>query len=244
MNRIAVVTGGSGGIGQAIALTLARDHFLVIALYYKNKKKAEDLVLQARTEGNQIEIMPCDVTDINQTKKCFDEILKSYHHIDVLVYAAGISSIGLFTDTTEQEWNRIIETNLSGAYRCIYHTLSDMISRKKGSIVLISSMWGEVGASCEVAYSASKAALIGMSKALAKETGPSGIRVNCVTPGLIDTDMNHNVDESSLQAIVEDTPLGRIGSAMDVARTVSFLVSDDASFITGQVLGVSGGFVI
>ena len=157
---------------------------------------------------------------------------------------AGVALIRLFTDTDETSWDRLFDVNVKGAYHCLQAVLPGMISRQEGAVVNISSMWGEVGASCEAAYAASKAALIGLTKALAKELGPSGIRVNCVTPGTIDTEMNAELDEETRAALAEETPLCRLGEAEDVAKAVLFLAGEQASFITGQVLGVSGGYVI
>ena len=245
MNRIAVVTGGSGGIGRAIVLRLLRDGFQVIALYCRNRNILENLCQEAREKNlGQMYPMQCDVTDPNSVTGTFSEIHRIFHHIDLLVCAQGVASIRLFTDTDEEEWNRILSVNLTGTYRAIYAALPGMITRKSGNIITISSMWGEVGASCEAAYSASKAGIIGLTKALAKELGPSGIRVNCVSPGVIATAMNQDLSDETMQTLCDETPLERIGTPEDVAEAVAFLASQQSSFITGQILGVSGGMII
>ena len=162
----------------------------------------------------------------------------------MLINNAGIAESALFTDVTDEMWKRMLDTNLSGAFYASRAVLPNMISKKRGVILNVSSMWGQVGASCEVHYSAAKAGLIGMTKALAKEVGPSGIRVNCVSPGVIDTDMNANLSDSDIEALKNETPLERIGNATDIAEALLFLASDKASFITGQDIGVNGGLII
>lgn len=189
--------------------------------------------------------MPCravkaDVSNPAEVEAMFDEI----GAVDVLVNNAGISSQKLFTDITDDEWRRTIGVNLDGVFYCCRSALPHMISRKSGVIINISSMWGEVGASCEVHYSASKAGIIGLTKALAKEVGPSGVRVNCITPGVVMTDMMSEFDDETVNELKAETPLNRLGTPEDIAAAVLFLASDDASFITGQTLGVNGGFII
>ena len=174
----------------------------------------------------------------------FGNITDTFGQPDVLINNAGVSSQQLFTDVTEEEYDRIMDTNLKGPFLCTKEVLPGMIYRKSGCIINISSMWGQVGGSCETIYSASKAGLIGLTKALAKEEGPSGIRVNCIAPGVIDTKMNAMHSEETMQALKEETPLERIGTPQDIANAALFLASDQASFITGQVLGVNGGMII
>ena len=186
----------------------------------------------------------CDIGNFAQAQATVADLLTAYRHIDVLVNNAGIAHIGLITDMTEAQWDRLFAVNLKGAFALTQAVLPGMISRRQGAIINIASMWGEVGASCEAAYSASKAALIGFTKALSKEVGPSGVRVNCVSPGVIATDMNAELDADALGALREETPLQRIGTAEDVAKTVLFLSGEGAAFITGQVVGVSGGLVV
>ena len=244
MRKIALITGGSRGIGAACVRAFAEEGYAVVFLYNHSRDKAEALVQSLRAEGRDVAAFSCDVSDPQQVSNVLAEILRSYRHIDVLVNCAGIAHIGLFTDMTEAEWDHLFAVNVRSAFSVTKAVLPGMISRQQGAIVNVSSMWGEVGASCEVAYSATKAALIGMTKALAKVVGPSGVRVNCVTPGVIDTDMNAQLTDADREELAEETPLGRIGEAAEVARTILYLCGEGASFITGQVLGVSGGLVI
>ena len=244
MRKIALITGGSRGIGAACVRIFAEDGYAVIFLDNNSREKAETLVQTMRAEGRDVSAYQCDVADAVQVQSVIADILRTYRHIDVLVNCAGIAHIGLFTDMTEAEWDCLFSVNVRSAFSVTKAVLPGMISGQKGSIVNVSSMWGEVGASCEVAYSATKAALIGLTKALAKEVGPSGVRVNCVTPGVIDTDMNAQLTDDDRAALAEETPLGRIGAAEEVAKTILFLCGEGASFITGQVMGVSGGLVI
>ncbi len=244
MRKIALITGGSRGIGAACVRVFAEDGYAVVFLYNKSAEKADALVQTLRGEGQDVAAYQCDVSDPAQVKAVVANILRSYHRIDALVNCAGIAHIGLFTDMTEDEWDRLFAVNVRSAFSVTKAVLPGMISAQKGSIVNVSSMWGEVGASCEVAYSATKAALIGMTKALAKEVGPSGVRVNCVTPGVIDTDMNAQLTDDDRASLADETPLGRIGAAEEVAKAILYLCGEGASFVTGQVLGVSGGLVI
>ena len=244
MRKIALITGGSRGIGAACVRAFAEDGYAVAFLYNSSREKAEALVQQLRVEGRDVSAWQCDVADAAQVKTVVAEILRTYRRVDALVNCAGIAHIGLITDMTEAEWDRLFAVNVRSAFSVTKAVLPGMISRQMGAVVNVSSMWGEVGASCEVAYSATKAALIGLSKALAKEVGPSGVRVNVVTPGVIDTDMNAQLTDADRAELADETPLGRIGSAAEVAKTILFLCGEGASFITGQVLGVSGGLVI
>ena len=244
MRKIALITGGSRGIGAACVRAFAEDGYAVAFLYNRSEAKAQSLVQTLRADGRDVSAYRCDLADPDQVKKVIADILRTYRRIDTLVNCAGIAHIGLFTDMTEDEWDYLFAVNVRSAFSVTRAVLPGMISAQKGSIVNVSSMWGEVGASCEVAYSATKAALIGMTKALAKEVGPSGVRVNCVTPGVIDTDMNASLTEDDRAALSDETPLGRIGEAAEVAKTILFLCSEGASFITGQIVGVSGGLVI
>lgn len=231
----ALVTGSSRGIGAACAKALHRDGYNVIINYNNSENAALSLAKELGCKA-----IRCDVSDYEQVKKMFDEI----GGIDILVCCAGISVTGLFSDVTPEQWRRLFSINVDGVYNCIQQTLPHMIHEKAGTIVTMSSIWGITGASCEVAYSATKAAVIGLTKALAKELGPSGITVNCVAPGVIDTDMNKNLSPEDMAALAEETPLGITGKPEDVAETVSFLVSDKARFITGQVISPNGGFLI
>ena len=244
MRRVALITGGSRGIGAACVRLFAESGYAAVFLYRSRDDKAHALVEELRAKGLDAACYRCDVSDGEQVRATVADILRLYHHVDGLVNNAGVAHIGLLTDMTESDWNAVFQTNIGSVFHVTQAVLPGMISRRQGSIVNVSSMWGETGASCEVAYSAAKAAVIGFTKALAKEVGPSGVRVNCVSPGLIDTDMNAEIDEESLRGIVEETPLSRVGTAEDVARAALFLAEDGASFITGQVLGVNGGLQI
>lgn len=244
MQKVALVSGGSRGIGRACVFALARAGWQVVFLCRSRTDLADDVLQQLRAEGLNAAWYACDVADASQVKQVMQQVLRIYHRVDLLVNNAAIAHIGLLTDMTEQQWDRIFDVNVKGAYHLIQSVLPGMVSRGCGNIINIASMWGEVGASCEVAYSAAKAALIGMTKALAKEVGPSGVRVNCVSPGVIDTDMNAELDDAAKAELADETPLGRMGMPEEVAQAVVYLSGDGASFITGQVLGVSGGLVV
>ena len=244
MRKIALITGGSRGIGAACVRAFAEEGYSVVFLYNRSEEKAQSIVQSLRAEGRDVAAYHCDLSDPARVRATLSDILRIYHRIDALVNCAGIAHIGLFTDMAEEEWDHLFAVNVRSAFSVTKAVLPGMISEQKGRIVNVSSMWGEVGASCEVAYSATKAALIGLTKALAKEVGPSGVCVNCVTPGVIDTDMNAQLTDDDRAALCDETPLGRIGDAAEVAKTILFLCSEGASFITGQVLGVSGGLVI
>ena len=240
--KVALITGASSGIGKAIALSLAQNGYAV-ALGCRNTVAAKAVADEIRQNGGTALVCPADVTSATEVESMVTAA-RALGPIELLVPAAGIAYQNLFQYTDEDTYDRIMDTNVKGAYLVAKAVLPDMISAGRGSIVFLSSMWGEVGASCEVVYSASKAALIGLCKALAKEVGPSGIRINCVAPGVICTPMTEVLGEDTLATLAEETPLGRIGSPREIADAVLFLAGDSAAFITGQVLGVNGGFVI
>ena len=242
--QIALITGGTGGIGEACVRLFASKGWSVLFLTSSQPEKAAALTAELRTSGASVDWRQCDLRDPAQVKASIHDLMTTWHHVDLLINNAGVSFTGLLTDMSDEDWDRVFDINVRAAFLLSRELLPDMISRQQGSIINISSMWGETGASCEVAYSASKAALIGFTKALAKEAGPSGIRVNCITPGVIDTRMNAHLSEADLDDLKDCTPLGRIGTPEDVAKAALFLAESDSSFITGQVLGVNGGFVI
>ncbi len=243
--KTALVTGASRGIGTACAIALAKCGYSIVLNYNKSEEKALELSkIIADNYSVDVLCVKADVSDKAQVDDMIEKIKAKFSTIDVLVNNAGISLQKLFTDITPQEWDEVISTNLTSVYNVTHAVLPLMIKKHSGSIVNISSMWGEVGASCEVAYSASKAGVIGLTKALAKEVAPSNVRVNCVTPGVIMTDMMNNFDENDLLLIKEEIPMGVFGTAKNVADTVAFLASEKASYITGQVIGVNGGMVI
>lgn len=236
--KTAIVTGGAKGIGAAIVKRLVRDGYKVALCYNSSAEQANKLCAEL---GENCHAYKLDITDSNAVNSTFADIEKNFGEISVLVNNAGIAEQVLFTDITDEMWRRMIETNLSGAFYCCRAALKYMINRKAGKIINISSIWGEIGGSCEVHYSAAKAGLIGMTKALAKEVGLSGITVNCVSPGVILTDMTSHFDDETMNELKGETPLNRIGTPEDVAGAVAFLASRDADFITGQDLAVNGG---
>ncbi len=234
-----IITGGSRGIGRALVEAFANRGHRVAFIYKCSDECASDL-----SDLTGAIRLKADLSDRASAFKAIEDSINALGGVDVLINNAGISHIGLFTDTDEETYRNIMGTNLDSAVFCSQASLSEMIHQKSGKIINISSMWGEVGASCEVIYSASKAALIGFTKALAKELGPSGINVNCITPGVIATDMNKSLDAATLDELKEETPLSRIGTPSDIADTALFLASPASDFITGQIIGVNGGLVI
>ena len=239
MEKIAFITGGSRGIGACTVRKFASNGYKVVFTYLNSKESASVIANECSALA-----IKADASKPEEMKEAIDTALKAFGKIDVLVNNAGISEFSLFTNITNEMWDKMIATNLSSAFYASSAVLPSMISRKSGSIINIASMWGEIGASCEVHYSTAKAGLIGMTKALAKELAPSNIRVNCVSPGAIDTDMNNHLSSEDIEAIKAETPLNRLGTCEDIANAIFFLASDNASFITGQILGVNGGMVI
>ena len=242
--KTALITGASRGIGAETARLLAGNGYHVGIHYRQAKEQAALLAEELRRLGVSAAVYQADVSDPRQVEAMMAAFLSDFGHIDALVCNAGIARQELFTDTTPESWREMMGTDLDGVFYCCREAVSDMLRRKAGRIVTISSMWGQVGASCEVAYSAAKAGVIGLTKSLAKELGPSGITVNCVAPGVIETDMIQMLTREDKHALAEETPLERLGTPKDVAQTVWFLLSDAGSFFTGQVLAPNGGFII
>lgn len=239
-----LITGASRGIGAAAARLLAARGYAVAINYCHSEAAAFALAEELTREGCTALPVRADVSDGVQCRKMIDTVLEKFCQLDTLVCNAGVSHFGLLSDLTDGEWRNIFGVNVDGVFHCCRAAIPHFVRRKAGKIVTVSSMWGQAGASCEAAYSASKAAVIGLTKALAKELGPSGITVNCVAPGVIGTEMNARLGPETLAELADGTPLGRIGTADEAARAIAFLASPDADFITGQVLGVSGGFVM
>ena len=242
VNKVVIVTGGSRGIGAEIVKTLANENYKVILNYNNSKEQAEKIQQDLLEQGKEIEIIKADVSKKEEAKKLIQFALNKFNKIDVLINNAGISQEGLFTDVTEEEWQKIMNINLNSVFYCTQQALKYMIQEQQGCIINISSIWGETGASCEVAYSATKAAINGMTKALAKEVGPSNIRVNAIAPGIIDTDMNRNLTTEELEQIKEQIPLNKIGKAIDIAKCVKWLIEDE--YTTGQIISINGGWYI
>lgn len=244
MKGVALVTGASGGIGRAIAVALAREGYTVAVHCHRNEQKAQAVRDEILAMGGRAEVFVCDITDADAVDYMVNEICRTLGCVTVLVNNAGIAQQKLFTDLSVDEWQQMMAVHVDGAFYTCRAVLPDMIRSHSGSIVNISSMWGQTGGSCEVHYSTAKAALIGLTKALAKEVGPAGVRVNCVAPGVIRTEMLAELSRETLNDLEEETPLCRLGMPEDVAEAVTFLVSDKAGFITGQVLAPNGGIVI
>lgn len=246
-NKVVLITGASKGIGSQIARKFASEGYDVFINYNNSKEDAFNLMkeLKDKYEDQNIEIYKADVSIRSEVKEMINSIVSKYKKIDVLVNNAGISNTKIFNDVTEDEIRKIIDINLIGTFNVTQEVLNScMINNKKGNIINISSIWGLCGASMEVIYSMTKAGIIGMTKSLAKELGPSNIRVNAIAPGWIETDMTNKYSLEEKQEFCDDIPLERTGNASDVAEVASFLASDAASYITGQVINVDGGYVI
>ena len=243
-DKVAVVTGASRGIGQEIAKTLAAQGATVIVNYNGSAKKAAETIQEIETMGGKAEAVQCDVSDFDKAKELLDYVIKTYGHVDILVNNAGITRDNLMMRMSEGEFDAVIRTNLRGTFLCMKAVSRLMLKQRYGRIVNLSSVVGLRGNAGQVNYAASKAGVIGLTKALAKEVGPSHITVNCVAPGVISTEMNAALDQETLSALQEETPLERIGSPEDAAHAIVFLASEKADFITGQVISPNGGFVI
>ena len=243
MRKVAFITGASGGIGSACARQLAKDGYAVALGFSSNESSANALSAELKSQGFEALAVQCDITDSGSITSSVSLIEKDLGAVSLLVNNAGIANISLFTDNSYDDLRKMLDTDLLGAMELSRQVLPAMISAKCGNIINISSVWGEKGASCEVAYCAAKAGLIGFTKALAREEAPSGIRVNCISCGYIDTKMNAELSDDDKQAVLDEIPACRFGTPQDVADTVSFLASDKSSYITGQVIRVDGCWI-
>jgi len=237
-----IVTGGSRGIGKCLVENFPRDGYNVILNYNKSENSAKQIKNKLLEEGFEIGIFKADISKREDVKKLIDFALKKYGNIDVLVNNAGVAKIQVFSDVTEEDWDEIMNTNLKSVLFTIQEVLPNMIHQKKGCIINISSVWGIIGASCEAVYSASKAGVDAITKSLAKELGPSNIRVNSIAPGIIDTEMNSSLDVKIKKEIEQEIPLGRIGKPIDVYRCAKWIIEDE--YTTGQIISPNGGWVI
>lgn len=244
LSNTIIITGAAGGIGSALTVKFAANGWNVVANYNKSYSAAKLLRDSLVANGASIVTCQADLTKRNEVFAMVDTALSRFGRIDALINNAGISQQKLFTDITDDDWDIMMSTNLKSAFLCSQAVLPDMISNKSGKIVNISSMWGVSGASCEVHYSASKAGMIGLTKALAKEVAPSGINVNCIAPGLIETSMNDNFTVEELSEFINEIPLGRMGTPSEVAELAYFLCSENADYLTGQVISQDGGINI
>ena len=244
MQKTVLITGASRGIGAETARRFSAAGYAVAIHYHRSEERALALAEELRRAGGEVLTVQADVGDWSQVRKMVDNVLDKFCQLDILICNAGVSWQGLLSEMPVEDWRRLCAVDLDGVFYCCKAVIPHFVARKAGKILTVSSMWGQVGGSCESAYSAAKAGVIGLTRALAKELGPSGIAVNCVAPGVIATEMNRNLTPEDLDALREETPLGRIGTAGDVAESLLFLASEGASFITGQVLAPNGGLVI
>lgn len=244
MNKTVLITGSSRGIGADTARLFAKEGYNVVINYNSSENSAEALCDELLKTNSNVIAIKANVANENEVKDMFLKIKNTFGGVDVLVNNAGISKIGVINDFSESDWDNMFNVNVKGAFLCIKQAIPTMLSKGKGKIINLSSMWGISGASCEVCYSSTKAAIIGLTKSLAKELGPSNINVNCIAPGVIETEMNKSLSEEDMTILKEETPLMRIGQPSDVAKGILFLASDNSDFITGQVLSVDGGFIV
>ena len=241
--KCALITGASGGIGKAIALRLASDGFDIAACYYSDETGAAELDKELESLGIKHRMYKADVSDYARMKAVFEDAVEYFGSIHVLVNNAGMAQQKLFTDISEEEFDRICAVNFKSVFNCCQFAVPDMVRRKSGKIINVSSMWGICGASCETVYSATKAAVIGFTKALAKELAPSNVQVNCIAPGAIDTKMNSILSDDDKATFAAEIPSGRFGSPEEIAGIVSFLAGKDSSYITAQTVVADGGFI-
>ncbi len=244
MSKTVLVTGASGDIGSAIATAFAQAGYNVVLGCHSNPERAHQLQSQLQAQGHSCMVCKADVARQDEVAHMFEEVRRTFGDVDILVNNAGISQQKLFDTLSLDDWERMMAVHVTGTFLCCRQAMRSMLAKKSGCIVNIASMWGQVGAACEVHYSAAKAAVIGLTRALAKESGPSGIRVNCVAPGVVEGVMMQPFSQDERESLNEQTPLGRAATPKDVADAAMFLASDAAGFITGQVLAVNGGFVV
>ncbi len=244
MEKTAIITGASKGIGAQMAILFAEKGYNVVVNYNESMESAKILTTSLRSRGHSVIAFKADVSNRLETDLLVKETLYKFGSIDVFINNAGVSKIGLISEIDDFDVNKIFDINLKGTYNCCKSVTPVMVNQKHGKIINIASMWGEIGASCEVAYSASKAGIIGLTKALAKELAPSNINVNCISPGLIETSMNKDLSIDDIAEFVDSIPLGRIGYPEDIASLAYYLASDESDYITGQIIGVNGGFVV
>ena len=242
MKKTVIVTGGSKGIGESIVKDLSKKEYNIVLNYNKSEENAKKIQKELKENGILIDIFKADVSKREEVKKLIEYTLEKYKNIDILINNAGISQTKLFTDITDEDWNRMINTNLNSVFYVTQEALPNMIHNKNGCIINISSVWGMVGASCEVHYSVSKAGIDAMTKSLAKELGPSNIRVNSIAPGIIKTDMISNLKEEEIKAIEQEIPLEKIGIPDNIVKCVNWLIDDE--YTTGQIISINGGWVI
>lgn len=240
--KIIIITGASRGIGREIAKTLAREGYTIIANYNKSEREAQKLKKELQEENKEIDIYKANIANEEETQEMIKYVIKKYKKIDVLINNAGIDKIQLVTEVTKEDWDEIINTNLYGTFYISQQAAKNMIQNKQGKIINISSIWGQIGASMEVVYSISKAGVDGLTKALAKELGPSGIQVNSIAPGFIKTEMNSNFNEQEINEIKDEIPLQKLGECTDIAKCVKWLIEDN--YVTGQVIAINGGWSI
>ncbi len=240
--KTVIVTGGSRGIGASIVKELAKCGYNVVLNYKKSEEAAKNIQKELCNQNINIEIFKADVSKRAEVKELVKFTLDKFKNVDILINNAGIDQIKLFTDITDDDWNTMMQVNVNSVFYCTQEVLENMIHNKKGCIINISSIWGSIGASCEVHYSASKAAIEGMTKALAKELGPSNIRVNSIAPGIVNTDMNKQLAKEELEELKKEIPLGRIAEPDEIVKSVTWLIEDE--YISGQIIAVNGGWGI
>lgn len=240
MNKVIIITGASRGIGKEIAKELAKKGNTIIANYNKSEKQAKELKEELNKNKINIDIYKADVSKREEAKTLVEYTIKKYGKIDILINNAGISQFKEFTQITDKDWENMINTNLNSVFYMTQETCKNMIHNKNGCIINISSIWGVVGASCEVHYSVSKAGIDAMTKSLAKELGPSNIRINSIAPGIINTDMNKNLSKEEIEQIKQEIPLEKIGKTTDIEKCIEWLIEDE--YTTGQIISINGGW--